>query len=104
MEALVQEVLASHSLFHHLSTVTDQRCEGCFTAWKPSVNIVISRLKLIPLDSQDARQFPFWKIGLIAFCLVLVCISNVIKLLYVQCGSAEYWGLMAVLLPFPLAL
>merc|ERR1711907_290271 len=42
----------------------------------------------------EATQLPWWKIGAIALCFLLVVVTNLLKLHTSTCGSPTYWVLM----------
>jgi uncharacterized membrane protein YfcA len=42
----------------------------------------------------DARTLPWWKIGAISLCFILVVITNILKLEFCECGTAGYWLLL----------
>jgi uncharacterized membrane protein YfcA len=46
------------------------------------------------LLKDNGEQFPWWKIGAITGCFLLVVATNVAKLHATECGSAGYWFLM----------
>jgi len=44
--------------------------------------------------AEDTQTFPWWKIGAITLCFILVVIANVLKLAIAECGTVSYWVLM----------